>query len=775
MRHTKAKIKAGKKTRKKMRGGSLRNPIRSPISIPIKRDGTNNGPKSKKSKGMEGSIAGTAFNPFGRISSLNPQAPGKSSISLAEVLKQKTPQSSASSQAQTAQAQASSAQTQSQTSRAQSSSAQAAEQDQRPETYTLPYLSRQDPRVEAAYQHLRTGQFYNSEEYMKAMWLIVDSSKLSREQFNCMKNIVNTLFNLEIRSLPNSGPGQKGGIARLDRMHFQELDAADMAENTLPCSREIARYITGKKKVKIHKPTQSQKTTFLADEVVTTDSEGNPITIIDWVETEVDEGGYIGLHCVQVKTIGLFLDFLEKSTDSKRCKRYIRLMNENITVLPGTARVNRLHEFFSRKGNGLSYLMIVTRLHNLEYENPGLLKCICDTIENHGDMCLKSIVVLDGLLGEGVEDVVQENYSRGEGGGGGGSLMSLIKIGDKTFDKLELAISTLCGSTKLVSTLDATPYRAILMRFLSREKEYDSGLLDSTLVITTQLERRYPEAYGHIRNIRLFPSIHFTDYSGPNPYKPMSGRPANSLPYYYRDKGRAVVSVLVEDDRIAEQIKQIRKETITAKHRETLIKRMDKLDKGSTMVEAFPILEGFKREFRWVTKRLNLQAVREKLFITGFNTNSNFESNSNMEPSPEIILSVKILNSLGANNGSFNPKEQGRYVNERFLIGDKVSAITMPTEQSPYLKYTQEGVTVVFFNGTYQKHSTIDADTIKQALNEYNQDVVFSLSTEDKMSGDYNLDELAKSIEKNHRNNRYQFKICLLNATFEFTKQRKGR
>ena len=644
-----------------------------------------------------------------------------------------------------------------------------------PGVFELPFYELDTEELNQFFEELKTNDFFSVQQYMACIRKLIIPGTIKEGQIDCIERILNAFYNIEVYALANGGSGQKGGLALFDRGHFQSSTAVVLVDNQLQldCSQLIAKYITKSvDDVVLTRPTESAQTTFIAD----TNRSGN----VTWENKTVKPGGLIGAHICPIKYIALFIQFLKKYA-SEECKKMFDLLDAHCTVLPTTSDVNRDDAFMTRTKNGLSYLILVARLYNLEKLHPGFLKCICDTIYLHGDDALRCIILWDTLLGSFEEESAESADCKQSKEPG-------IASAKGTVDQ-DMIYWLSSGQTHKTE-IDTSQYQAIIFALVGKDSKDDNLMGDVILAWEHIKQNSHLKAQfeTYLGSFVLHPSSYFESSDPSDPFKgaqrkfrvrDIAGPAKNkclSLPAYYRAKGNNFLIDHLKDHKNARRYASFLK--LKEKRKKDYIEIMEKLrtSEGAShyglvlsFLESQSLLKTTKRALFHRSQRGSQRGKDELKDDYNSEPQENSEPQDGDEPrKPEPAFKKasrardqQIVNQIKDFTKGVGEDEFYSY-RERTLRIQSLSKDAIITQPDPdMLKYELSDGTFITFNiDKNENKTTIFMSNVSATIAGYNQHILEEGEKLD-IRIPRNPTNLAKFIDSQYEGFGATYKVCM--------------
>lgn len=373
MRHTKAKIKGSKKTRKKMRGGAISG-MNSRMNL------------DKKSPPGPGSGGG------GGGSRLSPSKSRKSAWAAAtpEVLGASSSSSSSSS-----------------------SAAAAASSD-------LPFRQKGDPVADYKYP-LKDDAFwvwytddkgirirviskewdtFQKTGFRKGKDFMIALSKFRKTPFTeseiiCGGKVIDDLFMEEFLALENMRSKDKGGTSTVVRKHFQKSEASTMADRSskLPYLQILADHIMDDE-VTVTRPKSdtTPSPTFCLTLVLKDGKPKIPYQLTPRV-VNIKSSEYSSSHGPPLK-MGALCNMLSRVL-SPTCKTFLEIHETFGSTTITDQLGNLIEDMYTLPFNGASLLLHWIKLDNLDQMYPGYLRCLCNVDIGR---VIEGVILFDTIL-----------------------------------------------------------------------------------------------------------------------------------------------------------------------------------------------------------------------------------------------------------------------------------------------------------------------------------------------------------------------------------------
>ena len=250
------------------------------------------------------------------------------------------------------------------------------------------------------YTKIKTTEYTNGKDFME------DLSKLYKVPLKpqdkaCGAKLINFRFFLEFLGLENYRNSDRGGAASIVRGHYQKTAADKMANDAskLPYLPIIAEKIFGKP-LKVTRPVEEGGEEVFCMDFETNLKTGEPFVphrIIP-VKKKLTSSEFIAAHGPPIKIGALFAIFSRILAQDEKCKKFLGIIENYASIEISTPQVNKFEDYYTYPLNGPALLLHFMKLDCLDQLYPGLLRCLCDVITNHGQAIIHDIIMFDAIF-----------------------------------------------------------------------------------------------------------------------------------------------------------------------------------------------------------------------------------------------------------------------------------------------------------------------------------------------------------------------------------------
>ena len=238
--------------------------------------------------------------------------------------------------------------------------------------------------------------FNTASEFVEALSTLVFGG-LTPEKKRRLKTIFDYTLRFELIGLAQFGSGDKGGLASFHRGNFQTQSASDMANREIVSiwRRKFAEEYSCLRKdhrddALFQRPDKDTASSFWL-----LDIDDKTKGIIGKV-VQIPGKLVTGAHAPQEKEGALVVMFAKILNPD--CAKYFDVYDSQVSVSVTSSRVNSVDYYFTSDKNATVLLYQYAKIDYLDQKYPGFINCISDTLQVHGQTIIDSVMVFEGSL-----------------------------------------------------------------------------------------------------------------------------------------------------------------------------------------------------------------------------------------------------------------------------------------------------------------------------------------------------------------------------------------